>query len=143
MQVVTRLTKELSGGMNHELLIDNWFSTLNFMLYLKSQIILAVGTIRLNHLGGYSMDDNKSLQKSGRGSMDYRTDNSSDIIMVEWVDNSVVQLISNFCGIKSMSKISGWCKKDKVHKDIPCPAIVMQYNKSMGGVDLADMLTAL
>ena len=75
--------------------------------------------------------------------MDYRTENNSGIIMVKCVDNSVVQLVSNFCGIKPMSKISRWCKKDKVHKDITCPVIVMQYNKSMGRVDLADMLTAL
>ena len=74
--------------------------------------------------------------------MDYRTENNSGIIMVKWVDNSVVQLISNFCGIKPMSKISRR-KKDKVHKDIACTAIVMQYNKSMGRVDLADMLIAL
>ena len=75
--------------------------------------------------------------------MDYSTDNNSGIIMVKWVDNSVVQLVSNFCGIEPMSKILRWCKKDKLHKDTPCPAIVIQYNKSMGGVDLADMLIAL
>ena len=60
------------------------------MVYLKSRNILANGTIRVNCLGGCSVDDNKP-----------------------------------------MSKISRWCKEDKVHKDIPCPGIVMQYNKSI------------
>ena len=61
--------------------------------------------------------------------------------MVKWVDNNVVQLISNFVGIEPMTSIERWCKKEK--KDIPCPQIVKQYNKSMGAVDLADMLIAL
>ena len=72
--------------------------------------ILAVGTICLNRLGGCNMNDNKPLQKSGRGSVDYRMDINSGIIMVKWVDNIVVQLVSNFCGIEPMSKILRWCK---------------------------------
>ena len=119
-QVVARLTKELPDGINHELFFDNWFSTLDLMLYLKSQNILTVGAVRLNCLGGCSMDDSKSLQKSDRVSMGCRTDNNSGIIIVKWVDNSVEQLVSNFDGIEPISK------KDKVHKDMPCPAILMQ-----------------
>ena len=107
------------------------------------QNILTVGTIYLNCLGGCSMDDSKSLQKSGCGSMDYRMNNNSGIIIGKWVDNSVVQGIVNFCDTEPMSKISCWCKKDIKHKDMPCQAIVMQYNKSMAGVDFADMLIAL
>ena len=64
--------------------------------------------------------------------MDYRTENNSGIIMVKCVDNSVVQLVSNFCGIKPMSKISRWCKKDKVHKDITCPVICNAIQQKHG-----------
>ena len=142
-QVVARLSKDLPGGVHHKLFFDNWFSTLDLMLYLKSMRILAVGTIRLNRIGKCPIDNNKSLQKSGRGSMDYRTDNNSGIVIVKWIDNSVVQLISNFVGIEPMSEITRWCKTEKARKEIPCPQIVKQYNKSMGGVDLADMLIAL
>ena len=59
-QVVVRLTKVLSGGMNHKLFFNNWILTLDLMLYLRSQNILAVGTVRLNRLG-YSMDDKKTM----------------------------------------------------------------------------------
>ena len=59
-QVVARLTKVLSGGMNHKLFFNNWILTLDLMLYLRSQNILAVGTVRLNRLG-YSMDDKKTM----------------------------------------------------------------------------------
>ena len=47
----------------------------------------------------------KTYKKSGRGSSDYRTDNNSGIIVVKWVDNNVVQLVSNFVGIEPMTSI--------------------------------------
>ena len=77
--------------MNHKFFFNNLSSTLDLILYFKSQNILAVGTICLNRLGGCSMDENKSLQKkSDHGSMDYGMNNNSGIIMVKWVNNSVV-----------------------------------------------------
>ena len=33
--------------------------------------------------------------------------------MVKWVDKNVVQLVSNFVGIESMTSIERWCKKRK------------------------------
>ena len=52
------------------------------MLYLKNKGILAVGTIPMNRLGGCPVSSNKDLQKNGRGSSHYRTDNSCGIIVV-------------------------------------------------------------
>ena len=98
------------------------------MIYLKNKGILAVGTIRLNRLGRCSVSS---------------TDNTSGIIVVKWVDNNVVQLVSNFIGIEPMTSIERWCEKETKREDIPCPQIVKQCNKSMGGVDLADMPIAL
>ena len=138
VQVVAKLCQNLPNRQNHKLFSDNWFSTLELMIYLKNKRILAVGTIRLKRLGGCCVFSNKDLQKTGRGSSDYRTDNNSGIIVVKWADNNVVQLVSNFAGIEPMTSIERWCKKEKKRKDIPSPQIVKQYNKSMVGVDLAD-----
>ena len=142
-QVVAKLCVDLPGHENFKLFFDNWFATLDLLHYLKTEGILAVGTIRVNRLQGCPVSANKDLQKLGRGSMDHRCDANSGIVIVKLVDNSVVQLASNFIGIEPMSEIQRWCKKEKVRKQIPCPQIVKQYNKSMGGVDLADMLIAL
>ena len=42
-----------------------------------------------------------------------------------------------------MGTINRWDKKVKERKDVPCPEIILAYNKNMGGVDFADMLIAL
>ena len=64
-------------------------------------------------------------------------------MVVKLVDNNVVQFVSNFIGIEPMTSIERRCKKEKKKKDIPCPQIVKQYNKSIAGIDLADMVIAL
>ena len=120
-QVVSRLCKELPPNVRHKVFFDNWFTTLELMQHLKTKGLLAVGTIRANRLHGCPLAANKDLEKQGRGSMDYRTDNNSGIIITKWVDNSTMQLISNFVGIEP------WSKQDKIKK-FPCPQIVISYN---------------
>ena len=85
-------------------------------------------------MGGCSVSSNKDLQKTGRGSSDYRTENNSGIIVVKWIENNVAQIVSNFVGIEPITSIERWYKKEKKRKDIPCPQIVKQYNKSLSGV---------
>ena len=80
---------------------------------MKSKGILAVGTIRINRLSNCEIDNNKSLQKLGRVAMDCRADNNSGIIVVKWVENSVVQLVSNYVCIEPMSEIQDGIKKIK------------------------------
>ena len=52
------------------------------------------------------------------------------------VDNKAVLIGSNYVGIKPLGAIKCWDKTSNFYKDIPCPKIVLAYNKNMGGVDL-------
>ena len=142
-QVVAKLCRDLPTNAGFKVCFDNWFSTLDLMHYLQDRGILAIGTIRANRLQKCPLASNKDLEKEGRGSSDYRVDLNSDIVIVKWVDNSTVTVVSNYVGIQPESVIQRWCREKKERCDVPCPRIVYVYNKKMGGVDLADMLISL
>ena len=116
---------------------------MDLLHHLRLKGIHAVGTIRLNRLRGCSLDANKDLIKNGRGPIDYVCDSKSGIMAVNWVDNSVANLPSKFVGVEPIGELERCCGKEKVVKNIPCPRIVQQCRKCMGGVDLADMLLSL
>ena len=105
--------------------------------------ILAVETVWANLLQGCPLERNKDIEKQGRESMDYRIDLNTGLFIVRWMVNSIVQLASNFVGIEPTGTLNRWDSHDREKKDIACPKIVTIYNKSMGSVDLADMLVAL
>ncbi|XP_065658818.1 piggyBac transposable element-derived protein 2-like [Hydra vulgaris] len=98
---------------------------------------------RDNRTAGCPLMSNKVIEKEGRGALDYRFDNNSGIIIVKWVDNSTVQLTSNFIGVEPLSTIKRGSKTKRDQTNVPCPQIVKSYNESMGGVDLVDMLISL
>ena len=144
--VVKHLTSSLPCHVGYKVYFDNYFSSVNLLHYLKTQGIWAIGTIRADRLKGAGrlLQDKKSLEKKGgRGSSDWCVDANSNITIVRWLDNGVVQLISNHIGIADGTPARRWSMKEKMFIDIPRPLIVEEYNMHMGGVDLCDMLMAL
>ena len=116
---LAKLCDGLPGYKNYKVLFDNWFTTLDLLHPFRSKGKHAVDTIRLNRLRGCPFDVNTDLMKSGRSAMDYRCDSNSGIMAVKWVDNSVVNLVSNFAGVEPMGQLESWCGEEKVRKNIP------------------------
>ena len=142
-QIVAKLSEDIPKHEGHKLFFDNWFSTLDLFHYLKSNGILAAGTIRANRIAKCPIESDKNLVTKGRGSFDEVVDYNSGLVVIKWVDNGAVLLSSNFIGSRPLCTISRWDKNKKERNEVDCPAIVKEYNKNMGGVDLADMLIAL
>ena len=59
-QVVARLCEHLPVNVNHKVYFDNWFTSLDLLLYLKQRGILSCGTIRTNHIQNCPLVSNKS-----------------------------------------------------------------------------------
>jgi hypothetical protein len=143
--VVLHLCKHLPCGQNFKIYFDNYFTGIPLLVELKEMGFLAVGTIRKNRLKGADklMLSEREMKKQGRGSKDWRYDDVTGVTIVAWFDNACVTLASNYIGSEDGQPVSRFCGREKCRKPIPCPAIVNQYNKHMGGVDLSDMLMAL
>lgn len=60
------------------------------------------------------------------------------LIVVRWVDNSVVSMSSNIHGTEPVSTVRRFSQQQKKFIQVPRPAIIANYNKHMGGVDRMD-----
>ena len=139
-QVVARLCQHLPCNSGHQLFFDNWFTTLDLLIYLKSIGILACGTVRANRLQGCSLQSNREMKKAGRGATDFKSDTKLGVILVKWLDNNAVHIASNHVGVEPLGSVERWCPEEKKKKQIQCPQLISPYNKGMGGVDKADQL---
>ncbi|RXM27140.1 Protein FAM150B [Acipenser ruthenus] len=62
---------------------------------------------------------------------------------VKWYDNRSVTLLSDYVGAHPVTEVERWDRSRKMVVQVPCPAVVREYNRHMGGVDLLDSLIAL
>ena len=144
---VLHLAQTIPSGVNHLLFFDNWFTSLALMDHLASRGIFCCGTVRPPRLQGLSNDMKcqKTITKKQRGAIESaRIENeNSEAVYVKWFDNRVVNLLSTFAKVDPVTTVRRFDSKAKKLVDVSCPDIVKQYNKSMGGVDLADQLISL
>ena len=139
---MTVFCKTIPTGLPSALFFDNFFCSLELTEYLKSKKFETLGTVRSDRLRNCKQKSKKDLKKEGRGSYDAQTDRTFGLTIVRWVDNKVVTLASTFMGVRPLSTSKRYDKK-KAKVDVPTPAVVKNYYKHKGGVDLGDMLISL
>ena len=138
-QGVTKLYVDLPCLGKQKVFFGNWFSQYD-LLYLKTEGILSVGTIRGNRSQGCPLESSRTLSKASL--WDYQCNANSALVVVEWVDNGVVVLVSGFANIEPVGSIVYCCRTHKTKKEIPCLEIVSEHNKSMGVAGLTNMFLA-
>lgn len=136
-RVVLQLTKSF-WNTHRKVYFDNFFTSLPLLEKLKKEGTLACGTIRANRKGlPQNFGNGKSME---RGEYDHRV-SSTDTTVFQWKDNKVVLFASNFHGNEGTTVSRKL--KDGSSVLVPCPIVVDDYNKHMGGVDHADRLRSV
>lgn len=144
-QVVIALCKSIKSKPAF-VFCDNFFSCPELFYILREEYgIFGLGTIRNNRLRGADtvLPAEKIMKKKPRGSHAQVVCEENRLAAVRWNDNKVVTLISSYVGVDPVEKIKRYSKEAKMKIDVDCPQIVKEYNRHMGGVDLADMLVSL
>ena len=113
---------------------DNFFTSYSLLGDLAGRNLRAIGTVRSNRTESCFFGVRK---KDECASYDYKSD--ATVHFVQWKDNSIVTIGTNFSKVTPVDKVSRWVKgKGKVSVDQT--KVISEYNKGMGGVDLFDML---
>lgn len=133
-RVVLSLT-ENERGKNKMIFFDNYFTSIRLLEKLKTEQILACGTIRSNRK--FTPQNLKPDKKMKRGDWDFRV-STNGISYYKWMDRKGIYLASNFHGSESTTVSRGDHKGEK--SEVACPVVIKDYNNFMGGVDQADQL---
>lgn len=140
--VVIQLCSSLPGHDHNLVVADNFFSSPHLVTELTRRKISYIGTVRENRLQSCKLMSEKEMKKEGRGTLDccVASCGEQDMVVVKWFDNRPVTLISNCVGVEPTTTVKRWDKRQKTHIPVECPAVVPEYNMSMGGVDLLDKM---
>lgn len=151
--VVIRLSQGIPDWKNHIVYFDNFYTSLPLMLYLRSRGVYSLGTVRSNRVPNSKLSNEKLIAHEPRGYSEEFTTNlfGADVANVLWKDKKVVRFLSTYVGIRkfrtnnsndqeSAPPVLRWNKGTHNYDEVPCPQIIHEYNKHMGGVDLMDGL---
>ena len=139
---VVRLSRTVPDNCNHKLYFDNYFTSLDLLVYLAKRGIYSLGTIRRNRIPQNKMPTEAEMKKKGRGASEEMVTNVDgvDVSLVMWQDNKTVSLMSTLSGEQPISYAQRHDKTAKEKLTVRCPNLVKEYNKHMGGVDKLDSL---
>lgn len=136
--VVLKLLSNVTEPNKHTVTFDNFFTSHKLMCHLSLLGYFATGTVRINRTGNAKLTDTRKMKKNPRGSMDHCFDTNNEILAVQWNDNSVVTVLSNFVKHEPTQQAKRFDRKKKQMCSIPMPKTIYEYNCTMGGVDLFD-----
>ncbi|GFT09860.1 DDE_Tnp_1_7 domain-containing protein [Nephila pilipes] len=104
--VVLDLISELPENKQYDLYFDTIFNSPALIDKLLEKRMGATCTKRVNRTDNCPLEDIKSVKKKSTGSFDFQ--NSKNLKMFRWNDNSIVTLASNYYGFESVARMKCW-----------------------------------
>lgn len=128
----------------HVLYFDRYFTSQKLADELYNRGIRCSGTLMKNRIPrGCQLKDDRIMKSEGRGSTHVVVRPDGKMAVTKWYDNKPVIFLSTIEAEEKSDFCQRWCKKTKRYLTITRPQVVREYNKKMGGVDLADRLLAV
>lgn len=116
---------------------DNLFTGIPLLVHLKSKGYGGTGTLRQNRLPKECpIGKVEVMKKRARGSYEYAT--QGDVVVVRWMDNSVVTVASTDYKVNPVGNADRYSRVHKKKVKVPRPHLIGVYNQHMGGTDLMD-----
>ena len=134
--VINALLSVVPEPEKHTLTMDNFFGDYRLLSELADKGVAATSTVRENRVHGAPLQKKKAQKKKPRGSVEYCSDGV--VTTCCWVDNKPVFAISNHLGVHPTEPKQRFSQKEKRYVQIECPSMLVQYNKTMGGVNQVD-----
>lgn len=136
IDIIARLTEKYTM-VNHNIYMDNFYTSVKVLESLKTNGIYSCGTLRENRGGPKKL---KGLIKNfAKG--DGILMNNESINYIGFKDNGVVQIISNIHSSNFLGEQPECINGINKFSNIKSNEIIINYNKFMGGVDLMDQMT--
>ena len=131
-------TYSVSDPIDHVVFFDNFFSSYDLFVALKNKGFRATGTLRENRLRKCPIPPAKELKKQERGWLKYAFEETNEIFIAKWKDNSIVILGTNYNTVGPLDSFKRWSKDMKKNVDTQRPHLCVTYVQGMGGVDSLD-----
>ncbi|XP_049944300.1 piggyBac transposable element-derived protein 3-like [Schistocerca serialis cubense] len=130
---------EVNRKICYNFYMNNLFTGVSLFSFLKYCGYHAIGTIRENRLPKECILENKKLfSKKDWGYFETAIEKSDGLLYVQWLDNSVVTMISSSCGAQEVGQVKIFSQLKKRNIMIPRPKLVAKSSTYMGGTDQMD-----
>ncbi|XP_060777628.1 piggyBac transposable element-derived protein 4-like [Neoarius graeffei] len=135
-RIVTDLASPYYGS-HLSVYMDNFYTSVPLLVYLKARGIQACGTVRANRRG---LPKTKELSKqAGMARHQYRVAQQDELTLCVWQDTKAVMVLSNHHDPMALGSVKRKIEAQR-QVEVKVPACLADYQQHMKGVDLLDQM---